>query len=225
LLLSSKTGEWIWRPLENPGSLQVSSFVLASPRGFGLMQRDRNFDHYQDFEARPDERPSAWITPAAEWGPGRVELVEIPTKDDTNDNVVAFWVPEAPLAPGGELKMAYDVTWLRDDSQLPPAGRVLDTRHDRSGPDKAVRFVVDFSGRDLDKLPPETVLEGVVTIGAGDGAQGKLLEQQVHKNPVTGGWRLVFRVQPAGDEPLDLRAFLRQGTDSLSETWTYLLHP
>ncbi|HWP66965.1 MAG TPA: glucan biosynthesis protein G [Candidatus Limnocylindria bacterium] len=226
LLLSSKNGEWIWRPLQNPDKLQVSSFVLPSPLGFGLIQRDRDFDHYQDFEARPDLRPSAWVKPAGEWGPGRVELVEIPTKDDTNDNIVAYWVPETPLAAGNELKFAYEVAWLSDDDRtLPPGGRVLATRRDRGSAERSVRFVIDFSGRDLDKLPPETVLEGVVTIGSGTEAQGRLLEQQVLKNPVTGGWRLVFQMQPAGDEPIDIRAFLRKGTDALTETWTYLLQP
>jgi glucans biosynthesis protein len=225
LLLASKTGEWIWRPLENPESLRGSSFVLPSPHGFGLVQRDRDFDHYQDFEARPDLRPSAWVTPLGEWGPGRVELVEIPTKDDTNDNVVAFWVPDTPLAPGAELKFAYTMTWFRDDKALPPGGRVLDTRRDRNGAENAVRFVVDFSGPELDKLPPDTVLQGVVSIGSGTEPQGTLLEQQVHKNAVTGGWRLVFQVRPSGDDPVDIRAFLRKGTDSLTETWTYLLHP
>jgi glucans biosynthesis protein len=225
LLLAAKTGEWIWRPLDNPDELQVSSFVLPSPRGFGLVQRDRNFDHYQDFEARPDLRPSAWVTPQGEWGPGRVELVEIPTRDDTNDNIVAFWVPDRPLTPGAELRFGYDMVWFREDAKRPPAGRVLDTRRDRVGPENAVRFVVDFSGPALDKLPPETVLEGVVSMGSGPEPQGTLLEQQVHKNPVTGGWRLVFKVRPASDDPLDIRAFLRKGTDSLTETWTYLLHP
>ena len=226
LLLSSKTGEWIWRPVESPSQLQVSSFVLPSPRGFGLMQRDRNFDHYQDFEAREDLRPSAWVTPKGEWGPGRVDLVEIPTKDDTNDNVVAFWVPETPLASGTELEFVYDVTWFHDDKTRPPGGRALATRRDRGTAENATRFVIDFSGPQLDKLPADTILEGVVTMGSGPEApKGALVEQQVQKNPVTGGWRLVFQLQPGGNEPLDLRAFLRQGTDSLTETWTYLLHP
>jgi len=223
LLLSSTTGEWIWRPLDNPEDLQVTSFALPSPRGFGLVQRDRDFDHYQDFEARPDNRPSVWVVPQGEWGPGRVELVEIPTKDDTNDNIVAFWVPETPVTPGAELKFAYDLTWYRENKAVVPAGRVIDTRRDRTG--DSVRFVVDFTGEALDKLPAETVLQGVVTVGAGDDTQGTLIEQQVHKNVVTGGWRLVFRVRPNGREPMDVRAFLRQGTDSLTETWTYLLHP
>jgi len=225
LLLASKTGEWIWRPLENPDQLQVTSFVLPSPRGFGLIQRDRDFDHYQDFEARPDLRPSVWVSPNGEWGPGRVELVEIPTRDDTNDNIVAVWVPETQLAPGMELKFGYDLAWYRESPALPPAGRVVDTRRDRPGDERVTRFVVDFSGRELDKLPSDTVLQGVVTVGAGNEAQGALLEQQVHKNAVTGGWRLVFRVRTDGNEPVDVRAFLRKGTDSLTETWTYLLHP
>ena len=95
LLVSASSGEWLWRPLQNPQDLSVTSFELVSPRGFGLVQRDRDFDHYQDIEARPDLRPSAWVQPKGEWGAGRVELVEIPTRNDTNNNIVAYWVPQA----------------------------------------------------------------------------------------------------------------------------------
>jgi glucans biosynthesis protein len=224
LLLATAGGEWIWRPLDNRPQLQVSSFELDDPKGFGLIQRDRDFEHYQDLEARSDLRPSAWITPKGGWGPGRVELVEIPTSRETNDNIVAYWVPRDPLPVGQALGFSYGMSWYSDDRTRPPGGRVAATRRDRAGEKGAHRFVIDFVGRELDALPPETVLQGVVSIGSGPG-QGELLEQRVEKNPVGGGFRLVFQVRPTVNEPLELRAFLQQGPSALTETWSYLLIP
>jgi glucans biosynthesis protein len=96
LSIHADNGEWIWRPLIDPRRLLVTSFGLTNPAGFGLMQRDRSFAHYEDLEARYQARPSAWVVPKGNWGAGRVELVQIPTPDETNDNIVAFWVPAPP---------------------------------------------------------------------------------------------------------------------------------
>jgi glucans biosynthesis protein len=223
ILLQGSTGEWLWRPLDNRERLQVSSFDLPDPKGFGLIERDRNFDHYQDLEARFDLRPSGWVVPGAAWGGGRIELVEIPTDEDVNDNVVAYWVPERPMAPGAPTEFSYTVWWYSDDPERPPGGRVEATRIDRRG--DSWRFVIDFDGKQLEALPSETVLQGVVTIGAGTGQEGELVEQRVEKNPVTGGFRLVFRVRPSRGDPLPLRAFLQRGDGALTETWSYLLTP
>ena len=43
LLMHTGAGEWIWRPLENPVAPSVSAFLDANPRGYGLLQRDRDF--------------------------------------------------------------------------------------------------------------------------------------------------------------------------------------
>jgi glucans biosynthesis protein len=225
LLIASGTGEWIWRALDNPQRLHVSSFALDQVRGFGLLQRDRDFDHYQDLEARPDLRPSVFGVPEGEWGAGRVELVQIPTRTDVNDNVVAYWVPSRPLPPPGvALEYAYELTWYGEDRRWPPAGRAVATRCDRGTHDDAYRVVVDFEGAELKALPPDAVLQGVVTVGTREG-EGELIEQQVIPNEVTRGWRLVFQVRPSGGSPLELRAFLRRGEDVLTETWSYLLEP
>ena len=88
LMMAFASGEWLWRPLDNPKSLDVSAFETENPKGFGLIQRDRDFDHYQDLETRQEERPSVWIEPGEGWGPGRVELVEIPTNADIHDHIV-----------------------------------------------------------------------------------------------------------------------------------------
>ena len=223
LLMASSTGEWIWRPLDNPRRLRVSAFVASDPKGFGLIQRDRNFDHYQDLETRPELRPSVWVTPRGNWGAGRVELVEIPSHADTNDNVVAFWVPKTPAPPGEPVSFSYNTYWYGDDPSRPPGGRTVATRRDHPDGD-ADRFVVDFTGKQLAALSPESVLRGVTTVSSG-GSEAEVIEQHVQANPETQGWRLVFQVRPLADEPVQLRAFLQQKQDALTETWSYVTEP
>jgi glucans biosynthesis protein len=218
------TGEWIWRPLQNPARLTISSFQTIDPAGFGLLQRDRDFDHYQDLEAHAERRPSVWIEPQGAWGAGRVELVEIPSERDTNDNIVAYWVPGDVPAMPEPVSFAYRMSWFGDDVHHRPPGRVVATRRDLGGEDGAQRFIVDFEGDQLAKLPASEVVQGVVSIAPEDTGT-KLVGVQVMKNDVTQGWRLVFQVQPAGNQALDLRAFLRHGGETLTETWTYLLQP
>ncbi|HYD46945.1 MAG TPA: glucan biosynthesis protein G [Terriglobales bacterium] len=223
LLVSTASNEWIWRPLDNPRRLSVTSFQGASPKGFGLIQRDRSFDHYQDLEAQPQMRPSAWIVPSAEWGEGSIELVEIPSNSDINDNMVAYWVPKTLPEIGKPFEISYQIAWFTEDPQLPPAGRVEATRRDAGTQEDLRRFVIDFNGKELKSLPPETVLRGVVT--AGQPGQAELVEQQVQKVPENGMWRLVFQVKPLRSEPIELRAFLQQGDKTLTETWAFVLQP
>ena len=224
LMMLNGTGEWLWRPLDNPRTLQVNSFQLHNPQGFGLIQRDRDFDHYQDLETRQELRPSIWIAPRGEWGDGRVELVQLPTKKDINDNIVAYWIP-AVMPPLAEpLSFAYTMYWYGDDATRPPGGRVVATRRESGTSPGSYRFVIDFSGKALNALPANAPVRGVVTVAAG-GAAGEFLDQHLIKNPVTGGWRLSFQVQPKTDKPLELRAFLDKDGNALTETWTYGVVP
>jgi len=225
LLLAAESGEWLWRPLVNPAQLRVSVFALPNLKGFGLLQRERDFDHYQDLETRPDLRPSVWIKPRKAFAQGHVELVEIPTQTGTNDNIVAAWVPEPIPAPGEPFQVSYRMYWYRDDLARPPAGRAIATRHDRGTVDGARRLVIDFAGPQLEALPATASVRGIITVGHPPQAAGQLLDQQVVKNADNGSWRLVFQVRPTGQEPLTLRAFLRQGSETLTETWTYTLDP
>jgi glucans biosynthesis protein len=224
LQIETGTGEWLWRPLDNPRTLRVSDFSAENPRGFGLIQRDRLFDHFQDLETHPELRPSVWVTPKGGnvWQKGRVELVEIPTERDINDNVAAFWIPEGLPPPTEPLEVAYQMSWYgKDPAGRPPGGRVTDTRRDRDGMEGAVRFVIDFDGGELRDLPPETILRGVITVASGE---GDIVDQQVMKNTGTGGWRFVFQLRPKSD-PIELRAFLDHGGRALTETWSYRLEP
>ena len=70
LSMLTGNGEWIWRPVVNPAGVRVSSYLDENPRGFGLLQRDRNFEHYQDDGVFYDRRPSLWIEPKSRLGQG-----------------------------------------------------------------------------------------------------------------------------------------------------------
>ncbi len=224
LLLAFPSGEWLWRPLDNPKTLSVSTFKMDSPRGFGLLQRDRSFDHYQDLETSPEKRPSAWIVPQGDWGPGRVQLVEIPTEADINDNIVAYWVPDKAPKPGEPGLFAYTMYWYGDDPTRPPGGRVIATRQDAGTVKDAARLVIDFAGKKLAGIPPDQVLRGAVTV-VGGAESAELLDQHVVRNPAIDGWRLTFQLHPKRRDPVELRAFLDQGGDTLSETWSYVIFP
>jgi glucans biosynthesis protein len=223
LLMHSGAGEWIWRPLVNPRHLRTSAFSDENPRAFGLLQRDRDFENFQDLEASYHLRPSAWIEPVGNWGRGAVRLVEIPTNRETDDNIVAFWVPEKLPAPGEPIEFEYRMHWFTD-KQVSPAGYVRSTRHGKSAHYEPgfERFVVDFEGSQLKALPADTKIEHLVTVNGG----GKLNHSSLQKNPINQTWRVAFTVKPDGSgKPVELRCFLRRGTDALTETWSYLWQP
>ncbi len=150
LAMWTGTGEHIWRPLNNPPRIITSSFGDENPRGFGLLQRDRNFDHYLD-GVYYDRRPSLWVEPSGHWGKGAIELVEIPTDDEIHDNVVAMWVPEKPAAAGSETALSYRLYWEADEPFPTDLARVVATRLGNGGqpglprPKGVRKFMVEFS--------------------------------------------------------------------------------
>ncbi|WP_147375790.1 glucan biosynthesis protein G [Noviherbaspirillum cavernae] len=237
LSVQSGTGEWLWRPLVNPKRLLVTSFATINPSGFGLMQRDRHFNSFEDLEAHYEARPSAWIEPLGAWGAGRVELVQIPTPDETNDNIVAFWIPDAAPRPGTPLAFEYRVLWQKDVEKRPPLSWVTQTRRGhgyRRKPDDSIAFLVDFEGPALKKLQNETSgtngtngmngakVEAIVTIDS----NGKLLETNAYPNETTGGWRMTIRMRRIDDKkPVEMRGYLHSNNETLSETWSYILPP
>jgi len=225
LMIATGEGEWLWRPLVNPRRPLFSSFAVRELKGFGLMQRDRAFTSYEDLEARYERRPSAWIEPQGRWGPGRVELLLLHTPDETHDNVVAWWMPDTPPAPGQALELAYRIHWQGEAQQRPPKGWTMQSRlghgYAKLAPDE-FQFVVDFAGAELDKVPEASEVEAIVT----PLANARIVERNAYPNEVRGGWRMTVRAQridPA--QPVELRAFLQQGSHALTETWTILIPP
>lgn len=229
LSIHTGKGEWIWRPLNNPRHLAVSTFTDENPQGFGLLQRGRDFSQYQDLDDRYDMRPSGWVEPLGKWGKGQVELVEIPTSDETNDNIVAFWHPETLPDTGKELSLDYRLHFTRNESALhsPDTAYVYSTLRSAGDvkqsnlvrqPDGTIAFMVDFVGPDMSKLPPDSPLTPQVSV---DG-NGEVVEQSVRYNPVTKGWRLVLRLRiKDSKQNTGMRAALANGGKTLTETWSY----
>ncbi len=214
--------EWLWRPLARPGQPLVSSFAVQQLQGFGLMQRDRRFAAYEDTEARYDRRPSAWVEPLGDWGPGRVELLQLPTPDETEDNVVAYWVPATLPAPGQALDLAWRLHWQGDRLQQPPNGWTVQSRRGRSWAEPLpgeIKFVVDFDGPALRALPADASVAAVATALA----NARVIDSRAWPHP-QGGWRMQLRVQRLNPEQsVELRAFLQHDSRALTETWTALI--
>lgn len=229
LMVATGEGEWLWRPLQNPRQPVATSFAVKQLRGFGLMQRDRAFASYEDTEAHYERRPSAWVRPLSDWGPGRVELLQLPTPDETHDNIVAYWVPAQLPAPGAPLDFSYEVAWQGETQAQPPGSRVLQSRRgmgytrltplERSG---QVQYVLDFAGPALDALPADAPVRAVVTADA----NARVLEQIAYPHSASKRWRLSLRVQRLDPtRPVELRAFLQQDNHVLSETWSNIILP
>jgi glucans biosynthesis protein len=223
-MVATGDGEWIWRPLLNPNQTLTTSFSMRSLRGFGLMQRDRNFADYEDSEARYELRPSAWIEPVGSWGAGRVELVQLHTPDETNDNIVAYWVPQQLPPVGQPIDLAYRLRWQgAETAQHPPGAWVTQSRVGRGYTELAndeQQFVVDFTGPSLAALPKGATVKAVVTAPA----NGQVIESNAYRVEATGAWRMTVRARqldPA--QPTELRGFLQSGADVLTETWSNLL--
>lgn len=227
LIHDGASSEWLWRPLLNPRHLQMDYFHTENLRGFGLMQRDAHFTHYQDLGARYELRPSVWVEPQGNWGKGRVVLVQLPTPNETNDNIVAFWTPAAKIQQPGQLLFDYRIRFGGPDLAAEPLGRTINTfvgdgNRVGGGSEKgAYRLIVDFAGGPLQKLPKDAPVVGNVTMLE----QGELIEQFVEYNEPLQSWRLSILARPAKDKPVSLRAFLTEGEGALTETWTYRLPP
>jgi len=227
LVMWTGSGERLWRPLNNPPRLMASAFRDHNPRGFGLMQRDRNFDHYLD-GVFYDRRPSLWVEPKGDWGKGSVQLIEIPTDDEIHDNIVAMWVADSPVVVGMELNSAYRLYWLADQPLPSELARVVATRLGNGGqpgrprPKGVRKFMVEFLGGPLVALPygvkPEPVL------WASRGSFSYIYTEAV-PDDVPGHWRAQFDLTVTGAEPVEMRLFLRSGGKILSETWMYQYHP
>lgn len=205
------SGEQIWRPLSNPGQLQISGFTAEAPKLFGLVQRSRGSADYHDLEAQYERRPSAWIEPTSEWGEGAVELIEIPSNSETNDNIVALWRPKQPIPAGKPWRVTYRLRW-NSLTQIPAGlGKARTTRTGPTSDGKRRRFVVDFTG--------VRFVEGL-RLDVGTSA-GRLSNQVLQPNPVMKGMRASFELDPGTADLAELRLRVLRDDRPVTETWLY----
>lgn len=227
LAMWNGAGEHLWRPLNNPPHTTASAFGDNNPKGFGLLQRDRNFDHYQD-GVMYERRPSLWVEPLSGWGEGAVQLIEIPTDDEIHDNIVAMWVPKAPAKAGAAYRMRYRLYWQKDEPIITPLARCLATRLGNGGqpgqprPPNVRKFMVEFKGAPLEKLPFGVKPEAVLSTSRG---QFSYVFTEAVPNGQAGHWRAQFDLTVDGQEPVDMRLFLRHEGETLSETWLFQYQP
>ncbi|WP_246184817.1 glucan biosynthesis protein [Paracoccus aestuariivivens] len=227
LMMVMGNGEVIWRPLMNPPRVVTSSFVTENPQGFGLLQRDRRFENYEDDGVFYDKRASVWIEPKGNWGKGQVQLVEIPTDDEIYDNIVTFWNPEQKPQAGQELAFDYNLTWKEDAPVKQPLARTVSTRIGAGGipghprPKGHLKIAIDFEGGSIAELgqndgvtPMVSVPEGVTIV-------------QSYALPVVGTkrWRVIFDIAAEQVETADIRAYLEKDGQPLTETWLGQVHP
>ena len=229
LALWTGGGERIWRPLNNPPRTTVSTFLDDNPKGFGLLQRDRSYGNYLD-GVHYERRPSVWVEPKGNWGRGAVQLIEIPTEDEVNDNIVAAWVPAEPVKAGQSIDLAYRLHWQNDAPDPGPLARTVATHTGLGGepgttirPNTNRKFIVEFLGGPLAKLPAGAIPDAVLTTSRGKIGARVFTEELA--NDVPGHWRTIFDVEVIGTDPVELRLFLRSASAVLTETWAYQYHP
>jgi glucans biosynthesis protein len=229
LAIYTGSGEQIWRPLINPPKVTTNSFFDNAPKGFGLLQRDRNFDHYQDDGVFYEKRPGLWVEPMGQWGKGAVTLYEIPTTREIDDNIVAFWVPEKPTKAGSRIDFAYRLSWISQEPEPVRVARAIEVFTGvggRPGLDPVPgqrKLVVDFEGGPvarLDPNTPESTMKPVVVV-----TNGKLVEARFR--PIVGEkgkWRLTIDVARSESSVSDIRMFIQGAQSALTETVLYQLH-
>ncbi|WP_116132182.1 glucan biosynthesis protein [Tropicimonas sp. IMCC34043] len=231
LEIHSGSGERIWRPLNNPPHTMANAFMAPNVKGFGLMQRERDFARYQDDGVFYEKRASVWVEPKGDWGDGAVSLVEISTDDEIYDNIVASWQPAAPAVAGAEFDFAYRLYWMKDAPVEPVAARFLAVRIGEGGvpgqvrPENVVKVVCDLEGRGLEGL------------GRGDGVElnvsasrGTVTDEVVYPIATKDTWRAMFDLDfadiPAEDDaPIDLRLFVEYEGEAKTETLLLQLFP
>ena len=213
LAIERGNGERIWRPLHNPETLQISAFVDQNPKGFGLIQRQRDFDRFQDLEANYQRRPSVWVEPLNDWGKGHVQLVEIPSDAESNDNIVAYWRPAETLQQGQAYRYAYRLTWPNDIHATPGQVRVVRSAGGIKLFDGNREMVIDYAGLPANQIE-HTIIDASIS-------KGKILETRLQANPQIKGARVFVTFDPEGADMAELRVQLNREGQSIGETWLY----
>jgi glucans biosynthesis protein len=219
LQMYTGAGEWLWRPVANRDTLQISTFIDEKPRGFGFMLRDRSFDDYADEDQHWEKRPSLWIEPLGEWGQGGVQLIEIPSESEGNDNILCFWRPKQPLAAGSETAFAYRQFWCWDPPEKPDLARTATSRSGH-GVGKRRRFFVDFQGDILADAARTIGLKPTLTSVGGTITQVRAYPADDRKSV-----RVFFEMDPGSDQSSELRLVLEAQGKAVSETWLYRWTP
>ncbi|HUA66791.1 MAG TPA: glucan biosynthesis protein G [Alphaproteobacteria bacterium] len=219
-MMEMANGERLWEPLDNPRDLRHQVFAAPHFRGFGLMQRERNFTAYQDLFTDHQDEPSVWVEPrGTNWTDGGLHLIELNGPTEDADNMVAFWSPKTVPAPLQPWRFSYTLFWTREtDRKFSPADKVVATRVGLSKGSDDREIMIDFTGPDLLKIAPTNPPVAIVNCTP----NATIVADQVVWNPFEKRWRAVLKMQPpTNNTPVNLRCTLQQNKKPISETWIY----
>jgi glucans biosynthesis protein len=212
-VLSGK-GEWLWRPVSNRETLQVSAFADVNPRGFGLLQRSRSFEAFYDDEGRWELRPTLWIEPIGDWGEGDLRLLEIPTASENNANILAQWRPKAGFAAGTTQSLAYRQFWCWTPPSRPPLATCVSSRSGKMGAYQ--RFAVEMAGDAF--ADAQKAASATADIHANP---GKIVWSRLYPYNYRRSVRVVFDLDPGSETYSEVRLTLNLDNQAASETWLY----
>lgn len=224
LLMHMGNGEMLWRPLNNASVMRHQRFATKNLRGFGLLQRERDFNAYQDIFNAYHQVPSVWVVPRGNWGEGEVHLVELSTQYEGLDNIVAFWDPKIKPQPLQPKRFAYTLFWTLESDMKLSQNRVVSTRigaHPRNAAWRQI--VIDFEGPQLAVIPENSPPVAIASCSE----NGSIMENQVFFNPAKRNWRVILAMHPreGNKNPVDIRCTLKKDDEVASETWTYHWSP
>jgi periplasmic glucans biosynthesis protein len=214
LQILSGSGEWLWRPVSNRDTLQISAFSDVNPRGFGLLQRSRSFDAFYDDETHWELKPSLWIEPIGDWNEGNLRLLEIPAASETNENVIAQWRPKASMAAATTQSIAFRQFWCWSPPSKPPLAACVSSRNGKVG--NRQRFAVEMAGDMF--ADPAKAAAASADIQA---SPGKIVSVQVFPYKDRRSVRVVFDLDPGSETYSELRLTLKVDNQAASETWLY----
>ena len=209
-------GEWLWRPVANRETLQISTFIDEDPRGFGFLQRDRKFEHYQDDDEHYETRPSLWIEPIGAWSSGGLQLIEIPAEAATNRNIIAFWKPKQALSAASESSFAYRQFWCWNPPESPPLAVAAQSRSGRGSSPKRRRFIVEFAGENLAAAENAAIMKPNLTV-----TPGSIFSVRALFSPEKKACRVLFEIDLGSESSCEIRLVLEAADKPLSETWLY----
>jgi glucans biosynthesis protein len=214
LSIASADGNVHCRALVNPSAPRVDAFTERSPKGFGLLQRDRDFDHYQDDGVFYERRPSLWATSRKPLGAGQVRLYAFPTDSEYTDNVASYWTPAAPTRAGTRIDASYRLDWTTARAPASAALATVDNIWLGKSEPEGDRLLIDFAGVPDGAKPDLWV----------DLSGGTLVKKAgypvLHRQ---GLFRLVLDIRRDRGKPVDVRAQLRTGNQPFSEYVHYPL--
>jgi periplasmic glucans biosynthesis protein len=214
LQILTSAGEWLWRPVSNRETLQISAFSDVNPRGFGLLQRSRSFDAFYDDDTHWEVKPSLWIEPIGDWAAGEHRLLEIPAASETNENVIVQWRPKTGMAAATTQSMAFRQFWCWSPPSKPPLASCVSSRSGKAGDRR--RFAVEMAG-DIFADPAKAAAASADV----HASPGKITSVRLFPYKDRHSVRVVFDLDPGSETYSELRLTLRVDNQAASETWLY----